>query len=64
MKNLICYNLKLISKTNILIAIVFLIVISLMIDMNFLTYKEAANIGEFYIYNRDNNISLFMYYRI
>lgn len=49
MKNLVYYNLKLISNLNTLIAAAFLTIIFLMTDMRFLNYTEAARIGETYV---------------
>ena len=49
MKNLVYYNLKLINNINVLAAISFLIVLSLMSNMRFLTYTEAARLGETYV---------------
>lgn len=49
MKNLVYYNLKLISNLNALIAVAFLVIVSLMMNMRFLSYREAAQIGETYV---------------
>lgn len=49
MKNLVYYNLKLIGNLNTAIAVAFLVIITLMVNMKFLTYKEAAVIGETYV---------------
>lgn len=49
MKSLVYYNLRLINNINVLAAIGFLILLSLMANMRFLTYTEAARIGETYV---------------
>lgn len=49
MKKLAYYNLKLIFNLNVLVAAAFLVVISFMMNLRFLNYKEAAQIGETYV---------------